>query len=316
VIATTIRLWWQRHIREPAEPQAKWLRLYRRLGFAALVVALVAVSVTAVNLAGSRSPTQAEPPRHRATASSGPADPAAVVVAAASRQQAATWVAAQVGHGVIVACDPLMCAALQQHGFPVANLAPLSSGTGDPLGSGIVISTDAVRSQLGPRLATVYAPMTIASFGSGPSLIQVRVIAPDGASAYMAAESADVRARQAAGRDMLTNRSVHVPASARGQLTTGQIDLRLLITLAALANKHQLLIRDFGDAGPGAMPDVPLRSVSLISAGSRYLRQVLAFLRSQRAPLLAQTSVQTDGKNTVLTIQFTAPSPMGLLTQN
>jgi len=50
--------------------------------------------------------------------------------------------------------------------------------------------------------------------------------------------------------------------------------------------------------------------------GSNYLSQVEAFLRAQRAPLLALTTVSRAGKVTVLTIEFTAPSPPGLLSQN
>ncbi len=209
-----------------------------------------------------------------------------------------------------------MCAALQHHDFPVADLATLGPSASDPLGSGIVVSTAAVRSQLGTRLASVYAPMVIASFGTGPSQVQVRVTAPDGAAAYMAAEGAGLHARQVAGGELVGNKNVRLPAAAAQELSAGQIDLRLLITLAALAHKFPITIRDFADAGPGAAPGAPLRSMDIVSAGSSYLSQVQAFLRAQRAPLLAQVSVHSDGQTTILTIEFPAPSPVGPLGQN
>lgn len=307
VIATTIGLWWQRHFRQPSASQAKRWRRYRRGGTVALIFALVAVSATAVGLAMSRRSGGGSDATHNS---------AALTAAAADRQEAAAWIAAQVGRNVIVACDPLMCAALQHHDFPVADLAMLGPNASDPLGSGIVVSTAAVRSQLGTRLASVYAPMVIASFGTGSSQVQVRVTAPDGAGAYMAAESAAQHARQVAGSELLANKNLRLPAAAAHELSTGQIDLRLLITLAALAHKFPITIRDFADAGPGAAPGAPLRSMDLLSAGSNYVSQVQAFLRAQRAPLLAQVSVHSDGQTTILTIEFPAPSPVGPIGQN
>jgi len=188
VLATTIRLWWQRHIARP---------LAWRITIGALVVALVAASATAVVLGLRSAPG---PSQAAVTKSQDPAtDTAAVAAAAQYRQQAAAWVTAQVDHGAIVACDPLMCATLQQHGFPAAGLSSISAASSDPLGSGVVVSTAAVRDQLGSRLTSVYAPTVLASFGSGQGLVQVLVTAPGGATAYRAALQSDVEARTGEG---------------------------------------------------------------------------------------------------------------------
>lgn len=313
VIATTLRLWWQRHTK-PGD--AGWRRTQAlRVIVSLLVIALIAVSATAIHLAQTRASATLRASR---TAEHGAArvrpvqDTAALAAAAATRQQAATWMAAQVGRSVIVGCDPAMCTALQQHGFPAADLTPVGPGSGDPLGSGIVVSTMAVRNALGERLTSVYAPAVIASFGTGQSLVQVLVTAPDGAAAYVAAEQADRSTRLAAGRQLLRNRNVHLSALAARQLAAGQVDSRLLITLAALA-RHRVRITSFSDAGPGAGTDVPLRAMAIRSTGPRYLQSLLAFLRAQRAPLLAHTSVSHAGKTTTLHIEFSAPSPTGLV---
>jgi hypothetical protein len=312
VIATTVRLWWQRHV---SEPRARRRRTHGLVAVGALVVALLAVSGAAIWLASTRPASDAAArPAGRRTVSA--ADTDRLAAATASRQQAAAWVAAQVGRGVIVACDPLMCDALAQDGFPAANLASLGPSAADPLGSGIVVSTAAVRNELGTRLATVFAPLVIATFGTGQSQVQVRVVAPDGAAAYLAALRADVQARQTAGRELLANRNVRMPAVARGQLAAGQVDMRLLITLVGLAHKYRVAIRSFGDTGPGAAPGVPLRSMTITANGKSYRRQVLGFLSAQRAPLLALTSVQTSGASVIVTIEFPAPAPLGLLNQN
>jgi hypothetical protein len=76
----------------------------------------------------------------------------------------------------------------------------------------------------------------------------------------------------------------------------------------------------FGDAGPGIGASSPLRSADLSATGgapgaSGYLRSMLAFLRAQRAPYVAAhagTARLADGQ-TVLRVEFAAPSPLGLL---
>jgi hypothetical protein len=284
------------------------------------VIALIVASATAIDLARTRAGAHQDGSRPAAdtqAASTGPALSAAGLAAAtASRLHAAAWIAAQVGRNVIVACDPLMCTALQQRGFPAANLATIGPGAGDPLGSGIVVSTASVRSLLGRRLTSVYAPQVIASFGIGQSLVQILVTAPGGAAAYQAAELADLAARRTGGRDLLRNRNVFAFVTPSRQLAAGLVDSRLLLTLAALAHKYPVRIRGFGDSGPGAAPGTPLRSVLVSSASTRYISDMLAFLRAQRAPLLALTAEHRVGTSTVLQIEFTAPSPVGLLSQN
>jgi hypothetical protein len=104
--------------------------------------------------------------------------------APADQVKAAAWVAQEVSPGSVVSCDPATCGLVRQHGFPAAQLEALGAGTRDPLGSAVVIATPAVRSQFGARLGTVYAPVVLASFGTGDRRVEVRAIAPGGAAAY------------------------------------------------------------------------------------------------------------------------------------
>ena len=98
--------------------------------------------------------------------------------------EAANWIAGQVAASAIVACDPAMCAALHADGLPATRLLVLGTATADPLGSDVVVATLAVRNQFGTRLQSVYAPVVIASFGTGAGRIDIRAIAPDGTAAY------------------------------------------------------------------------------------------------------------------------------------
>jgi hypothetical protein len=321
VLANTLRLWWQRRVSSPGPDGVSRRRIQSlRVIVSLLVISLVVVSATAIHLAQTQASTPGQgrashdhtsTAQHTATAPAA-MDTEALRAASQSRQQAAGWVADQVGRNVIVACDPLMCTALQRHGFPAANLTPVIPGTGDPLGSGVVVSTQAVRDALGSRLTTVYAPLVIASFGTGQSLVEVLATAPDGATAYQAAEQADMQARQLAGRQLLHNKNLHLSKGAAADLASGQVDSRLLITLAALA-RRPVTVLSFGESGPGAASSVPLRAMEIRSAGPRYLQGLLAFLAEQRAPLLAAAGVSHAGKITIVHVKFTAPSLTGLL---
>lgn len=281
------------------------LRLLGLAAMAAAVMAVVAAAATGVfsarHLASPPAPSRLGPPASQA---------------AAVRGQAAAWVAQQVTGNAIVACDPAMCPALQAHGIAAGDLLVLRSAASDPLGSEVVIATAAVRSQFGGRLASVYAPEILASFGSGGLRIDVRAVAPDGTAAYRTALAADLAARREAGSQLLRNPRISVSAAARRELIAGQVDSRLLMTLAAVASAEPVQVTAFGDAGPGASAGMPLRAIEVtVTARATGLRNMLAFVRAQRPPYLPAHAgiVRGAGGTSVLSIEFAAPSPVGLL---
>jgi hypothetical protein len=207
-----------------------------------------------------------------------------------------------------------MCSVLVRHGIATGNLLALGPGAPDPLGSEVVLASAAVRGMFGDRLASVYAPDILASFGSGQDRIDVRAVAPDGASAYWTALAADLRARRVAGDQLLRDPRITFSPSARAQLTAGQVDARLLITLDTLAASEPIRIGAFLDDGPGASPGLPLRAAELTAVRGA-ARNTLAFFRAQRPPYLPARAAVTaqGGGGSVLTVQFAAPVPLGLL---
>jgi hypothetical protein len=329
VIATTIRLWAERH------PVAAARALVGRRG--ALVIAVVVVlgagvagvfvqrgltvrdntsgtatSSRAATSAAARTAT-AVPPGSTATAAPGPSG--ALGVSIATRDQAAEWIASQVAASAIIACDPAMCASLQASGITPGRLLALGTAVGDPLGSDVVVATPAVRSQFGTRLDGVYAPAVIASFGSGAGRIDVRAIAPSGAAAYESALATDLSARISAGQQLLRNRRVTVPAAARKALIAGGVDPRVLTTLAALAADQPVRVLSFSDPSPGASSAEPLRGMMIapVASGSRAspsLRSMLSFLAQQRPPFAPLRA--SIAHATTLSVEYAAPSPLGL----
>lgn len=235
------------------------------------------------------------------------------------RRQAAAWVARQVSNAAVVACDPAMCSALQAQRIDQANLVVLRTASFDPLGSDVVIATAAVRNEFGSRLAGVYAPAVLASFGTGGTRIDVRAVAAYGAAAYRAALAPELTARRHAGDQLLRNSRISVTPAARHQLRSGQADPRLLIMLAAVATAEPLHITAFTDSGPRAGPGMPLRAVTLAAmprrGGTGGLRSIRAFARRQRQPFRPASAAITRGRAgpPALTVEFPAPSPVGLL---
>lgn len=298
---------------DPEQPVRRHVVLARLVASALAVIAAVSLAVSVTRyVTGTRGDVHA----------SGPVlSPAMQRQEAKVRVQAATWVTQQVSRDDVVSCDQAMCTALTADGFPQRNLLVLGSTSTYPKTSAVVIETAAVRSLFGTSLHA-YAPAVLATFGSGESLITIRVIAPNGAAAYYKALAQDLAARKATGAALLQVNVITLSPTARKQLIAGEADSRLLLAIAALAAKLPIDIVQFGNTAPGADADMPLRYADLAQNDQAAHLAASAYLRSMRADLgLVQAeyrpgsiaAVVLPGGQTVLRIECTGPSPLGLL---
>ncbi len=235
----------------------------------------------------------------------------------ALRNEAAAWIAQQVSPSDVVSCDLAMCQTLEANGVSTGNLLVMNSADQNVLGSEIVVSTAAIRQLFGGRLDSVYAPTTLACFGSGRAEIEVRVVAQHGSAAYLSQLDTDVQQRKNIGTALSANHRMILPAAARRQMLAGQVDSRLLLafTLFLATSASNLNVLGFGDAGPGASSGMPLRAVYLAETGAvANVRSALAGLRDQPPayrPARAET-VRFDGQQ-ALYIEFAAPPALGLI---
>jgi hypothetical protein len=238
------------------------------------------------------------------------------------RAQAVTWVASQVGRDIDVGCDSLVCSDLAQHGFPAGNLTTIQPTAPDPYGSQLVIATGDIRSQFGGKLGSFFAPQVIASFGTGAGRIDVRVIAAGGPPVFRAAFSKDLLARKSSGAQLLRNTKIVESPAASQDLKAGQVDERLLTAIAFLAAQQPLSITGFGGNAPGAGPGIPLRYAYLAESdptahesSAAYLTSLMAGARALRPPYvpLGVATVRLSSGQSVLRIEFAAPSPLNLL---
>jgi hypothetical protein len=300
--------------RPPApRPRPAWLRERPSRG-RAIIVGSAILTLVAI-LAGwsaSSLAKHARPARIRASATTG----------ASVRDAAAAWVASQVSRAGMVSCDPVMCQALEAHGVPAADLLVLRPGDADPLGSDVVVVTAAVTKMVRHRLLTADAPAAIASFGSGSRQISIRMIYPRGADAYAAALRKELADRKTAGTSLLLLGPVTASAAPGQQLRDGQVDSRLLLTLAELASQGPVSIAAFGDRAPGASPGIPFRSADLLviggKAGPALVGQVarMSGFVHQLGGYFATARIRTlhlAGGQDVVRVEFTAPGQFGLL---
>jgi len=323
VLATTVRLWAAR----------RWprLRRSRRAWLAAICVLAVAV-ITVVQLTGTSSGQAAKVPasgragqspsaragtsRPSGAAAAARAQAAAIrAQAAAVRAQVASWVAGQVGGDETIGCDPVMCSALGAHGVAPGRLLSLPSSASGAPGADIVVGSPSAHAWLGAD-----APTLLARVGSGASLIEVRAVSTGGDAAYQAALRSDLADRRSAGAQLMHSRRLEISAQGAGQLAAGEVDARLMVTLAVLASQHPWRVIAFGAASPGVpLTEAPYRQVIIAPAagggGTASLAAALTFLRAQYGPYQpAQvTTVRLAGGQPGLRIDFAAPSPLGLL---
>jgi hypothetical protein len=300
VLATTVSLWVGRRVARLRHPRLALVLAVCVVVAAAAVVSVIQVSGTSSRTASASRPQAAPPAWARGAAGT-------------VRTQAATWVASQLSSAETVGCDPLMCAALRAHGVAASRLVPVGPSAA---GVDVVVASASADGQQN-------APVLLASFGSGVSLIEVRTAPPGGAASYQRAVAADLVARRSAGAQLLHSQRIGVAGLAAAQLQAGQVDSRLLIMLAMLASQHPWRVVAFGGASPGvAVAQAPFRQVTITGPDAGDLAASLAMVRAQNAPYQpAQAAiVRLPGGQGVprgqlaLRIDFAAPSPPGLLT--
>jgi hypothetical protein len=279
----------------------------RRLTTGRLAVVLVVLAViagAAVRFAETSSRAKLPP----SAANSGPSR----ANGESSQTQAAVWIADQVNSDTTVACYPTMCTALLQQGVAADRLVPLRTGSVGPMDASVVVTSPSVSSQV----ADQYAPALIASFGSGATRIEVRAAEPGGTAAYESALQADLAARKSAGSQLLRNWHIQFTTGEATQLRAGEVDSRLLATLAALASQYSFRVRAFGDASPGVQAVFREATISPGSGdGAAELVGAEVLVNQQDPPFLpAHVAIghPAVGQST-LSIEFAVPSPLGLL---
>ena len=210
------------------------------------------------------------------------------------------WVTTQTGPATVVVADALDRAELQTAGFPAARLRTPT----DPTVSGeLRLIAERPGTTVVPCPPGAVLASTPSGSGGAPAVVC-------GALTPATAVEAKVRARL--GSALTTNTALKLEPAAADQLRGGNIDPRLMLTLAALTSAHRVGVAEF----PAVPLDAPgaLRRVVVLSAFDGAAPASSALLKTWLAgqqPPFAPGSVTADGPDLVLT--YPVPSPTGLL---
>jgi len=320
VIGTTVRLWLRRKVFRVPDSERIGTRYAGRVAAVLAVVVVIAGGAVAIALTVHAKPSgshQHAAARLKPTPAQAAADAAAAAATEANGASAARWIAAEVGHNLVIGCDPATCAAILAAGYPTGGQVVLQSGAQLPGPGSLVVATAAVRALYGPRLDSV-APAVIASFGTGAQAVQVAVVVRGGRQAYTRAVSNALTARRHAGHSLLHRHNVQARGATRTDLGSGHVDPRLMTVLRRLAARYPVHLVHFGDSGPQAGRDTPFRMAEVAvpsprrgHKGASDLRGMEKLLKSQPRGYRAQL-VQKRLANgmRVLEITFVAPSPV------
>jgi hypothetical protein len=275
---------------------------------APFVLVLAAVAGVALWLTGAFTATAAPAPKAVHSPRPATSRPAPVT---GPQAQAATWIAAQVGGGAVIACDPRLCSLLQQHGVAAGRLVSLGSATGSGsatsgYGAGVLVVSPSADGQA--AAAAQCGAALIASFGTGAQRVEVCAAEPGGAATYQSDLAADLAARRMAGAQLTRNPHIRFTGADTAELRSGHVDARLLATLAALSSQYSFQVGPFGDSAPGG--PVVYRSAT-ITGISHGLTDALAMIRAQSPPYVPARAAAAGADG--LSIEFAVPSPLGVL---
>jgi hypothetical protein len=299
VLANTVELTTSRRLKAAGLRAARpgFRQVSRWWPAVTFALAVAGVAVVVVWLTGGLTTTS---PRTTPASAAGAIQPAATVRA---QIQAATWIASQASGSATIGCYPGLCTVLQDRGVAPGRLVFLSARAASPLGASLLVTSRTA----GGTLAARYAPALIASFGSGPDRVEVFAVEPGGTAAYRAALRTDLAARRSAGTQLLHDSRIRFTAADAGRLRAGEVDTRLLATLAVLASQYAFRVTSFGNAAPGAALLFRGATVTGIGPG---LPAALAMVQAQDVPYVPAHAAITHSK---LSIEFGVPSPLGLL---
>ena len=201
--------------------------------------------------------------------------------------------------------------ALVSRGIPASHLYVLKPGMTNPLDSAVIVATPVLQSQIGSKLTSIYAPGLARALWFWKQQIQVRAIAPHGVPKYMSLVKLDLGARRMSGTALAGSPGIVSSATARKELAAGEVDSRLMTLITGLAGYHPVDIVAFGESGPDTAI-APFRSAELAETN---MREMVRTISGQRPPFRVahMASVRLRSGCLVLRIDFTAPSPFGLL---
>jgi hypothetical protein len=288
------------HRRKPEHSR----RLRRRIALVGVVCGALFVVIAAVSyavlVASDRSTTQ------QAEASS---SAAGAGVSPAETRQLTRWLAANVAKGASVAVPPALL-------NPVRTGAPrLKVRTYDDaraVRADLLVVTRRERARSAEVRAEAASAFPVARL-AGTDGVEVRQLA---GSSGLAGRATEARKLAVAGAQLAQNPRVDVPDTDVPALRAGQVDSRLLVTLATVAAQYDVtadLVADpLGAPGSVAYREARVTAVdgTPVANDPKAAEPISTFVRAQKAPFSA---AEAGVRGTAFVLRYALPTPLGLL---
>jgi hypothetical protein len=210
------------------------------------------------------------------------------------------WITTQTGPGTVVVADALDRAELRAAGFPAARLRTPT----DPAVAGeLRLISDRPGATAVPCPAGAVLAGTPNGSGGAPSVV---------CGALTPATNVEAKVRARLGTALTTNTALRLDDGAATLLREGNVDPRLMLTLAALTSAHRVGVAAFPAVpldAPGALRRVVVLS-SFDGAAPASSTLLKTWLAGQQPPF-APAGVTAAGAD--LLLNYPVPSPTGLL---
>ncbi|MGZ4593487.1 MAG: hypothetical protein ACXV3C_06450 [Actinomycetes bacterium] len=237
----------------------------------------------------------------------------APAVSATEAAQLARWVAVNVRAGSTVVVPPSLAARVHV-AAPALHVQAYDGAP--PAGADLVVVSRTPSHQL-QALETRTFPLARLP---GDGRLEVRQVTDVGGAAAWRNE---VRRLADAGAQLAQNRRLDLPASDARALRAGEVDARLLITLAALAGEHTLQADLVAD--PAGVPgSVRYRQVRItrvdgvsVARNPKVAAPLDTFVRAQHATLVpVESRVRRTTSGPAFVMRYPVPVPLGLIDGN
>ncbi len=252
---------------------------------------LAAIAATAVGAAAVVAGVLVVQQRHPQAPPRAGGDTVARAAGTDQIRSAEQWVLANIPPGAAVGTDAKVAVdlTLQSPAGSQLNVTDLgASGLGN---DAFVVSTPAARKEAAGNpiaSAALVGGVPIAAFGSGPTMVQVCRVGPDGQATLLEQWAADGVARETAGVALSANPLIQADPATRGRLATGALDLRAATVLALLAGSGDVRVaRIVPD--PAQPADQPIRTVQIQLSPPSRLAATLAGVPDLYRPRGVQT---------------------------
>jgi len=222
--------------------------------------------------------------------------------------EVAAWIDTQLAPDAVVEVDPLSRVQLVRDGLDPVRLRTAGQGGGP---ADVLLVPLDTRSEL-PLLAR---------FGTGSNALELRLLVTDPA-AFAQAQVTDRAARSRFGATLATNPQLVLGPQAAAALRAGDVDSRLMVSLAASSASVRLAIAEFSGTASDPDQENVLREVTLTDitdldpavgasgTSPEAVRWLAQFFQTQLPPYQPLFVVEAVKS---LTVGYAAPSPLGLL---